>query len=92
MSKGTYCGWDVLEQAGLADRSTQLRSIALLNNNSSGEVRIYDMYVRVPDNGTDGIAAATLPAAAKSVKRMQAGRIVIEKNGKRYNTMGLEMK
>ncbi len=55
IAKGTYCEWDVLEQAGLADKGTELRHIELLNNNSGGEVRLYDMYIRVPDRSGSGI-------------------------------------
>ena len=51
-AKGTYCNWDVLQQAGITD-GTQLRSIELLNTNSSGEIRIYDMYIRVPDTASE---------------------------------------
>ena len=51
MQKGTYCNWNVLENAGVSD-GTQLRSLTLRNNNSKGEARIYDMYVRVPDRST----------------------------------------
>ena len=51
LAKGTYCNWNVLEQAGISD-GTQLRSLTLRNNNSKGEARIYDMYVRVPDRST----------------------------------------
>ena len=50
-AKGTYCNWNVLEQAGISD-GTKLRSIELLNNNSGGEIRIYDMYIRVPETDT----------------------------------------
>ena len=89
MSKGTYCNWDVLKNAGLSDKSESIKSITLINNNTTGEVRIYDMYVRVPDNGTTGIGTAvTGEKTARVVKFVKGNRIVIEKNGVRYNAMG----
>lgn len=89
MSKGTYCNWDVLKNAGLSDRSEEIKSITLINNNTSGEVRIYDMYVRVPDNKPTGIdAAVTGEKGSRVVKFVKGNRVVIEKNGVRYNAMG----
>ena len=87
LSKGTYCGWDVLEQAGLSD-GMALRSIELLNNNSGGEVRLYDMYIRVPDNGTDNIRTVSDVTADKPHKFMRNGHLVIQKNGVQYNAQG----
>lgn len=89
ISKGTYCNWDVLQHAGLSDKGETLKDITLINNNTSGEVRMYDMYVRVPDNGTTGIG--TVANGAKSnrvVKFVKDNRIIIEKNGVEYNTLG----
>ena len=89
ISKGTYCNWDVLQHAGLSDKGETLKDITLINNNTSGEVRMYDMYVRVPDNGTTGID--TVVDGAKSnrvVKFVKDNRIIIEKNGVEYNTLG----
>jgi hypothetical protein len=96
-AKGTYCNWDVLQQAGLEGQGRQVRSISLLNNNSKGEVRMYDMYVRVPQHQqSTGISSVTLPSSlpssAASRKLFEAGRIVIERNGKRYNTCGQAVK
>jgi len=56
ISKGTYCNWDVLQLAGLSERATDIRTLSLLNNNSGGEVRIYDMYIRIPDNSTTDVS------------------------------------
>jgi hypothetical protein len=64
INKGTYCNWNVLEQAGLTDKCTDIRTLSLLNNNSSGEVRLYDMYIRVPDtsdhSGINSITAGSV--------------------------------
>lgn len=90
-SKGTYCNWDVLENAGLTDNSLDIRSISLLNNNSGGEVRIYDMYIRVPDN-TDAIRSiSSSPPHLSPMKMLKDGRIVITKDGKQYNVLGQEL-
>ena len=87
-SKGTYCNWNVLENAGLADNSLDIRSISLLNNNSSGEVRIYDMYIRIPDTGT-GISSFPCEESTYSTRKyIQDGSVIIEKNGMRYNVTG----
>ncbi len=51
ISKGTYTAWDVLEQAGLGEQPDGPFTIRLLNASSSGEVRLYDMYMRVPLSG-----------------------------------------
>ncbi|MBQ9201802.1 MAG: right-handed parallel beta-helix repeat-containing protein [Bacteroidales bacterium] len=51
LSKGTYCNWDVLSQAGIAAGALPV-TIQLLNTNSGGEIRMYDMFIRVPDEAT----------------------------------------
>ncbi len=91
LKKGTFCEWDILAQAGIPD-GTQLRSIEIQNTLTSGGVRVYDMYVRVPDNGATAIT--TLPAATKSapVKFLHQGRLVIQKEGMRYNAQGQQLK
>lgn len=90
-SKGTYCGWNVLEQAGITD-GTKLRSIELLNNNSSGEVRIYDMYIRVPagSESPTGIREVSGFAAEKAHKTIQHGQLIIWNNGVKYNAQGIK--
>ncbi len=93
MSKGTYCNWDVLENAGLTDKALNIRKISLLNNNSGGEVRLYDMYIRVPDNGTTGISGINAAAekTGKVVKFFKDGQLVILKNGVLYNSVGQKL-
>ena len=87
-SKGTYCNWNVLENAGLTERCLDVRSISLLNNNSSGEVRIYDMYIRVPDT-TNAIRNIQYDHGKNtSIKLIKNGRLVILKNGVLYNALG----
>ena len=93
ISKGTYCNWDVLGQAGLTEaQAKKLKSISLLNTSSGGECRIYDMYIRVPAE-TTGINAVTTQKAntSKVVKFMQNGKLVIMKNGVKYNALGQQM-
>lgn len=92
MSKGTYCNWDILQKAGLQDKGENIKSITLINNNTSGEVRLYDMYIRVPDTGATGINNAVTGSGAckngKTTKYLKGNGIVIERNGVRYNTLG----
>lgn len=93
ISKGTYCEWDVIGQAGLTEaQAKKLKSISLLNTASGGECRIYDMYIRVPAE-TTGINAVTTQKAntSKVVKFMQNGKLVIMKNGVKYNALGQQM-
>lgn len=88
MKKQTLLGWDLLEVAGIKD-GTQVRTIELLNNSTSGGARIYDIYIRVPDTSATGIATVgTNATAAKVTKRLDGRRIVIEKNGARYTLLG----
>ena len=88
MKKQTLLGWDLLEVAGIKD-GTQVRTIELLNNSTSGGARIYDIYIRVPDTSAIGIATVgTNATAAKVTKHLDGRRIVIEKNGGRYTLLG----
>ncbi len=50
LSKGTYCQWDVLSNAGL-DSCGQAITIRLTNEATGGEVRMYDMYAEVYGEG-----------------------------------------
>ena len=81
-----------IEQRMKVDKAflEELRSIELLNNNSSGEVRIYDMYIRVPDtNETPScINVANDHSADKTRKFISDGRLLIQKNGALYNIQG----
>lgn len=52
-SKGTYCSYDVLGQLGVgtsgpASTVGQPLTIRVLNTNTGGEVRLYDLFARVP--------------------------------------------
>ena len=82
----------MLEQAGITD-GTKLRSIELLNNNSSGEVRLYDMYIRVPaaDGTSTAIREVSGFTAEKAHKTIQHGRLIILSNGVRYNAQGIKI-
>jgi len=81
-----------LEQAGITN-GTKLRSIELLNNNSSGEVRIYDMYIRVPAGGESptGICEVDGFAVGKPPKVTQGGRLIIWNNGVKYSAQGIKI-
>ncbi len=87
LKKGTFCEWDILEQAGITDGS-KLRSIEIQNSLTSGGVRVYDMYVRVPDNHISTIVSMQRDVNDQPMKMMEHGRIVISKNGMKYNAMG----
>ena len=91
MSKGTYCSWDVLAQAGIDEATAQnIRNISLINNNSGGEVRLYDMYVRVPVASPTAIRNLNTDGKTDGQVRKYIldGRIVIERAGQRYNAVG----
>ncbi|MBP5171987.1 MAG: right-handed parallel beta-helix repeat-containing protein [Bacteroidales bacterium] len=94
IAKGTYCNWNVLEQAGLLEKGPDIRSLSLLNNNSSGEARIYDMYVRVPDSGQSpaGLVGTVRRETVKTRKVLQDGQLIIWHNGVKYNILGREIK
>ncbi|MCR5152341.1 MAG: DUF1565 domain-containing protein [Prevotella sp.] len=92
-AKGTYLSWDVLEHAGITD-GTKVRSLSLLNNNSKGEVRIYDMYIRVPDVSATGITNVTATSNRHNgtIKYVSKGQLIIMKDGVRYNAQGQRLK
>ena len=89
-SKGSYT-FDVLDLAGLDEETAKkVRSITFAQSGANGGARIYDMYVRVPVQGgtTTGINVVSDTAADKAHKMLQNGRLVILKNGIRYNAQG----
>lgn len=93
LKKTTLLEWDMIEVAGISeDVAKQIRTIELLNAASGGGARVYDMYVRVPDTSATTAITVTAAKAAPSrectVKTMENGRIVIIKNGQRYNLQG----
>lgn len=93
MKKQTLIGWDLIQIAGITEaQAKNIRSIEILNTKSSGGARVYDMYVRVPST-TTGINAVTTQKAntSKVVKFMQNGKLVIMKNGVKYNALGQQM-
>jgi len=90
IAKGTYLEWDVLQNAGLSEeQAKKVRSIEILNTKSSGGARIYDMYVRIPDTSASSVNTVKRTSQQECVmKLMDNGRIVIMKNGQRYNVQG----
>ena len=88
--KGSYGSYDLLETAGLSseDDLVNVRSITFQQEGANGGARIYDMFIRVPDNSTC-IDVGFLPSSRTSVKKYcSQGRIVIVKNGILYNIQG----
>ena len=66
MSKGTYTSWDVLEHAGLEPTDAAI-TITMTNTATGGEVRMYDMFARVPMPAT-GITTIERQHGAESDK------------------------
>ncbi len=94
MKKTTLTEWNVLSVAGITEEvAKQIRSIEILNAASGGEARIYDMYVRVPDYSETAISNINVNAAASTVtgKFVENGRIVVVKNGVRYDLLGRKL-
>jgi hypothetical protein len=92
-SKGTYT-WNILELAGITteEQATQVRSITIQQSGANGGARIYEMYVKVPD--TNGAGIESVKAAVqtgRTMKVLENGRLVIVKNGERYNVAGQKM-
>ena len=92
-SKGAYGSYDILEAAGLSseDDLMNVRSIIFQQSDANGGARIYDMLVKVPVGNTTGITAADAKAAVSSRKMLIDSRIVIVKNGTRYNAIGQKL-
>jgi hypothetical protein len=79
----------MITNAGISETvAKQIRTIELLNTATGGGARVYDMYVRVPSNttGIQSVKAANM--VNRTMKLMENGRIVIVKNGQRYNVQG----
>ena len=90
-SKGSYANYDVLAAAGLTEEAVrmQVRSITFQQDGANGGARIYDMLVKVPLNSTPtGISVVGSSATDTIHKMLQNGRLVIMKNGIRYNAQG----
>ena len=91
--KGSYGNYDVLAAAGLTseDDMVNVRSITFQQNEANGGARVYDMFIRVPDNSTS-IPFSTLQSAKATVLKIcRHGRIVIVKNGIQYNIQGQKL-
>ena len=89
--KGSYGSYDVLTAAGLTneDDRVNVRSITFQQNGANGGARVYDMYVKVPANGTTaGISVTQQEASLRASKYMLNGRIIVVKGGMRYNVQG----
>ena len=88
--KGAYM-MDILDLAGLTsdDDRVKVRTITFAQSGANGGARIYDMYVSVPDNSATGITSVkTANTDSRTIKMMDNGRIIILKNGVRYNAQG----
>ena len=89
--KGSYAEYDVLSNAGLTDESDRknVRSITFQQDGANGGARVYDMLVKVPATSTPtGISVVSSSTADKTQKAILNGRLVIMKNGIRYNAQG----
>ena len=77
MKKQTLLAWDLIEVAGLSEEvAKQIRTIELINTNTGGGARVYDMYVRVPDTNTTGIYTVNRePTANGAVYDLQGRRV-----------------
>ena len=93
LKKTTLLEWDMIEVAGISeDVAKQIRTIELLNASSGGGARVYDMYVRVPDVSATAVTTVkTTNSKTCTVKTMENGRIVIIKDGQRYNLHGQKL-
>ena len=90
--KGSYT-IDVLDLAGLDEETAKkVRSITFAQSGANGGARVYDMYVRVPvvPTGIQNINT-NVNANSQTRKYISNGRIVIVKNGVRYNVQGQKM-
>jgi len=76
LAKGTYCNWDVLSEAGIG-QCAQPITIQLLNSNSGGEIRLYDMLIRVPDEAT-GVKQPTAVSRPRGIYDILGRRINAE--------------
>jgi len=92
MKKTTLLEWNLIEVAGISENvAKQIKAIELLNTASGGGARVYDMYVRVPDYSETGIESYQMNdtnGTSNTFKTLLNGRLVILKNGVRYNAIG----
>ena len=94
MTKGTYCEWDVIGNAGLTeDEAKNIRTIEILNTKSSGGARVYDQYIRVPltESAISNVNENANLNVNVPVKVVSGGRIVVVKNGVRYDLLGRKL-
>ena len=94
MTKGTYCEWDVIGNAGLTeDEAKNIRTIEILNTKSSGGARVYDQYIRVPltESAISNVNENANLNVNVPVKVVSGGRSVVLKNGVRYDILGRKL-
>ena len=90
VAANTYIGWNILDKAGLSEADAlKLESIQITNSSSTGECRIYDMYIRVPltETGINNVNA-NANGSTQISKVIKSGRMVIVKDGNSYNAQG----
>lgn len=91
--KGSY-EFDVLELIGLATDAerSKVRTITFQQDGANGGARIYEMYITVPDVSATNLSAVTSASQdVLTVKMVEKGRVVIVKNGVRYNAIGQKL-
>ena len=79
-SKGTYCNFDILSVAGIGEVYEPI-TIQILNTNTGGEVRMYDMFVRVPENTTALDSPASVADETLTVYDIMGRRVLSAKRG-----------
>ncbi len=89
MKKTTLTSWSLLEQAGILDKGSDIRTLEFLNTSSSGGARLYDIYIKVPDAGSAGVhTISASPLTKRTCKYLKGHRLVIEREGTLYNALG----
>lgn len=74
------------------EQCKKVRSVSFEQSGANGGARVYDMYVRVPDTSATTITTVkTANSNECTVKMMENGRIVIIKDGQRYNLQGQKL-
>ena len=91
--KGSYELY-LIELLGLTTEAecAKVRSITIQQNGANGGARIYEMYIRIPDNSASAISNVNGNANANGntqiSKVIKSGRMIIVKDGNSYNVQG----
>lgn len=81
LAKGTYTSWNLMAEAGISATSQPI-TITFTNESTGGEVRLYDILIRVPDGTIDGIENTAVSTYNQHVfYNLQGQRIATPKHG-----------